>query len=569
MTQTCATAKISILKSGATLLLAFLSFGLTAQVALAGCCSCYRDDPNVLTCLTTTYACSDVISKVQIINPSLSGLTCDSDIDQGQCRTIPNGGVCSTVSTVEAFSGSSSSTLKEKYVPTIPQLNEDIPTLQFSNNVQNIKGIASVPYLAQYIAAFYRYLLGVTVITAGCVVVYGGFLYILGSTATTIKSGKDKIFGALIGLLLVVGATAILNLINPQLATVKPLPVNVVKHDDEFMAALDGTAGEGVPDPATLQNQINQAIQNGLPPTSTETGQQPVPQSTDWVTDTDGKQLWPKSCAGFQLSGNGNKPGTYTAMYRALAGKPHTEAGLAQLLTEWVDISKSGTFYARGIDSKKIIPQFSDNNKLNTFYFRWWIINQIYNIKKWRTTAMLDPAACGTDLPTSSSGIPGFFAKKANADRLLPCMNAVLDVYNNTYLKVAQCFDVYNNQCSGNAWALAGAMGKSTTSKYDFTYQGNDALLEGISNKEVKPGALIMINNAHHIMYTGGLGLSFEVIEIGGMDGSSYKSPSIKVKPGFFGETETSFGSGINTVATLQSYIANFPNPTYYVNNIW
>jgi hypothetical protein len=59
-----------------------------------------------------------------------------------------------------------------------------IPGLAFSEQVpvETKSQALQIPYLAQYVAAAYRYLVGIAAIAAGIMIVYGGLLYLLGET---------------------------------------------------------------------------------------------------------------------------------------------------------------------------------------------------------------------------------------------------------------------------------------------------------------------------------------------------------------------------------------------------
>ncbi|MBM3204865.1 hypothetical protein FJZ48_02710 [Candidatus Uhrbacteria bacterium] len=83
----------------------------------------------------------------------------------------------------------------------------------------SLGSVTSVRDLKDYIALGYRYAIGIVVICAIVMVVYGGFRYLIGSAMSDVSKAKKIIFDALMGLLIVLGAYLILNTINP--ATVK------------------------------------------------------------------------------------------------------------------------------------------------------------------------------------------------------------------------------------------------------------------------------------------------------------------------------------------------------------
>lgn len=201
-------------------------------VASAFCCKCTQtSDPAKNVCLTATEgACSTMIE--QSTNSAVKSFTCDgTTLTDEQCKPIYDGGsaLCSG-SPVEASSyavaGPGSVPTKDAIRP--PVLNVPIPGLTFQNVVAVDGGVATIPFLAQYVAAAYRYLLGIVVVAAATAIVYGGFRYILGSTAGSISAGKEIIQDAIIGLLLVFGSHIILITLNPALVDLKGLKVATI-----------------------------------------------------------------------------------------------------------------------------------------------------------------------------------------------------------------------------------------------------------------------------------------------------------------------------------------------------
>jgi|GEM_PF-7005477 len=118
-----------------------------------------------------------------------------------------------------------------------PVLGAPIPGLIFSPATAD-NGTVQVPFLAQYISAIQRYLVGLAVTAAVIMIVYGGFLYLLGSSVGEVGQGKTIITDAIIGLLFVLGAYTILYLFNPNVLELRPLQLHLVTPDTE-------TAGGG------------------------------------------------------------------------------------------------------------------------------------------------------------------------------------------------------------------------------------------------------------------------------------------------------------------------------------
>ncbi|MBU1032753.1 pilin [Patescibacteria group bacterium] len=227
------------LRNGAVLTSAFfaltlifvLSTPLNAQEKI--CCLCApKDSPADKACITgEVKTCEELISKSK--NKELSKVKCESLVEPEKCR--PKGeltGICAIGPINEGtYSTAASSDAGSKPLekPVIPDLMVDIPGLTFSNKLEERGTEIEIPFLAQYIAAVYRYLTGVAIVAAAVMIVYGGFLYIVGSTMGNVQKGKKLIADAIIGLILVLGAYTILNTLNPDLLKLDALKLTVIK----------------------------------------------------------------------------------------------------------------------------------------------------------------------------------------------------------------------------------------------------------------------------------------------------------------------------------------------------
>ena len=104
-----------------------------------------------------------------------------------------------------------------------PTLGVAIPGLVFGGVASDTRYI-SVPFIGQYIAAMFRYGIGIAAIAAIVMVTYGGFRYLIGSTINDVKTGKTIIVDAVAGLVIILCSYLILNTINPN-----TLNLNAVK----------------------------------------------------------------------------------------------------------------------------------------------------------------------------------------------------------------------------------------------------------------------------------------------------------------------------------------------------
>lgn len=155
-----------------------------------------------------------------------------------------------------------------------PELGVPIPGLTFGQ-VELKNGNIEVPFLAQYISAVQRYLIGLSVTAALVMIVYGGFLYLLGASIGEIGRGKTIITDAIIGLLFVLGSYTILHIVNPnttKLDSIKFLSIEPeVLGSDPDEIAMESISGGTLPTQATANS--------GEPPPGTNPG--PPPESRD------------------------------------------------------------------------------------------------------------------------------------------------------------------------------------------------------------------------------------------------------------------------------------------------
>ncbi|HEU0050906.1 MAG TPA: hypothetical protein VFQ60_02500, partial [Patescibacteria group bacterium] len=93
----------------------------------------------------------------------------------------------------------------------------------------SINGATSVKDISDYIALAYKYSIGVAVILAIIMVIYGGFRYLLGSAAGSVEAGKKINFDAIMGMIIVLGAWLILHTVNPNTLTLRPPSLAIIQ----------------------------------------------------------------------------------------------------------------------------------------------------------------------------------------------------------------------------------------------------------------------------------------------------------------------------------------------------
>jgi len=214
------------------LLLSPLSF------ANAACCRCTH--PEITAgefCLSKDISnCASLGST----NPELASANCKIEQLDSLCRQIQDGGICinnpntsplafklsdfQTKKTSVSTSGDSN----DNFQPLLLQLNVDIPNLALTTPEKVDQSVA-VPYLGQYIQALYKFLIGVSLIAAALMIVVGGFKYVMAATGAKVESAKQMIIDALMGLVIILGAYAILANINPNLTKLPSLYVPYIQ----------------------------------------------------------------------------------------------------------------------------------------------------------------------------------------------------------------------------------------------------------------------------------------------------------------------------------------------------
>ena len=193
--------------------MALLFVALPAQALI--CCKCYpTGNIDQAACLTDpAIQCGDFTSKIN--NPNIKGYTCDT-VNEAKCKPItPDNGLCPAAPVdATAYVPPTGSVIKTHtpFEPIIPEISQQthIPGLQFSQQLDIQGDKVVIPFLAEYIQAVYKYLIGISVIAAAVMIVWGGFKYLLSGTITDVKVAKGIITDAVIGLVLVFSATTIL-----------------------------------------------------------------------------------------------------------------------------------------------------------------------------------------------------------------------------------------------------------------------------------------------------------------------------------------------------------------------
>lgn len=235
------------------------------------CCLCTRGEDRL--CATVT---GEVIadcgalqntptfrSLMQSSGNVLMGLSCSGRIFHGsECNTQrtggPEGAICPTPtrSLDTLFDDLLASRQPDISTPppfrsVTPILGIRIPGLVFSPATEE-GGYTIVPFLAQYISAVYRYAVGLVLIAAIVMMIYGGFRYLLGAGLGDIKAGQQIITDAIFGLLVALAAYFLLSVVNPNALRLDAIKLKSIEFteldlEDAFPHLGGGTGFEDGP----------------------------------------------------------------------------------------------------------------------------------------------------------------------------------------------------------------------------------------------------------------------------------------------------------------------------------
>ncbi len=114
-----------------------------------------------------------------------------------------------------------------------PNLSVRIPTLKTLRNISCDKGLCTVPWIADYIDALYRYGIAIISILAIIALMIGGVLWLTSAgRSEKIADAKKWISGGLMGMLIMISSYMILNIINPALTQLSPLKLSYLGKED-------------------------------------------------------------------------------------------------------------------------------------------------------------------------------------------------------------------------------------------------------------------------------------------------------------------------------------------------
>lgn len=162
--------------------------------------------------------------------------------------------------TATAETATSTSVTAERASRFAPNLEITIPGLKFTTEVagEEIAGgqMFAIPYIAQYINAVYKYLLGAGSLIVIIIIMFAGFRWMVaGGNVAQIDGAKKMISNGVLGLMLLFCTALILKVINPQLLELRSLLIFAPKQEAWIMPVPDEadadsssvTTGAGAP----------------------------------------------------------------------------------------------------------------------------------------------------------------------------------------------------------------------------------------------------------------------------------------------------------------------------------
>lgn len=126
-----------------------------------------------------------------------------------------------------------------------PEINVKIPGLEkFQSEKIKAGDTVSIPWIAQYIAAIYKYAVSIGAVIAVLALIIGGLRYLIsGAYAPAAKGAKDMMIGAVGGLAVLMSAYLILQMINPKLTQLGSLSITSIPLEYDVIADKDAEGG--------------------------------------------------------------------------------------------------------------------------------------------------------------------------------------------------------------------------------------------------------------------------------------------------------------------------------------
>ncbi|MFA5128835.1 MAG: GDSL-type esterase/lipase family protein [Patescibacteria group bacterium] len=168
-------------------------------------------------CADSTVLCSVTCGTI------MDTLCCDETKTTCEATAI----AATTSSTTSPYQFDSITPSLEIPLPTLPSFSE-FTDLTLQGEAPN--RYLWIPWIGQYIAAIYKYAIGIVGVLAGIMIVVGGLLWLTaGGSAERVSTAKSFIESSLVGLVIALTSYMLLYVINPNLVGFESLKVKYVE----------------------------------------------------------------------------------------------------------------------------------------------------------------------------------------------------------------------------------------------------------------------------------------------------------------------------------------------------
>ena len=219
-----------------TLVVCIVSFSVSIPTVRAtSFCGCYFNNGDCQEVYLPTIhedveGCKTQCASAPDTTSAEFGIDSDSIPKASKCTFAHNTWLSTKTATEKAKASTDGTTTSTAPKASIdPILNVPIPDLTFSKAIITPTTVKT-SYLADYLNAIYKYLVGISFTVAVVMVMIGGFQYVLSSGGNNElqKKAKKRMTDAVTGLVLLLSVYFILFTVNPQMVLFKALEIQNV-----------------------------------------------------------------------------------------------------------------------------------------------------------------------------------------------------------------------------------------------------------------------------------------------------------------------------------------------------
>lgn len=193
--------------------------------------ACFCDNASGISDVTDVGSTNDCFSFCQNLDNSIDFDYTIQCISGGEYVTIDQGSFQDVLAGDRQESGDQTITEPDPD-PIVPELNIDIPGLEFSTPVLS-QGNVQVNFIGEYIAALYQWIIYAAAIVAVVLMMIGGLQWMIaGGNAAGISKAKKRISDAITGLVLILAAYTIAFYIDPSTTQFNSLNLKVIQKEE-------------------------------------------------------------------------------------------------------------------------------------------------------------------------------------------------------------------------------------------------------------------------------------------------------------------------------------------------